>query len=286
MIPVHTRRCIPLCFMLSLLVFGFTAAAYAMEDPRPLPDYRARLLGSDQKVAFTDFPGKVILINTWATWCPPCRKEMPDFEKIHKRYHNEGLVVIGVNIDEGQVDAAVAEFVEGLGVSFATWRDPHNRFSKRFRSLAVPETFLVDRNGMIIRHWRGPIDPNADENLSVIKTALESGPAAHVAPVTAAATPRRGRRLAEQRGCLTCHSTDGSPGAGPTWTGIAGAEVSLADGRRVARNRDYLTRAIADPDAEIVAGYAEGVMTGAIPGKRLTESEVEALVLYLESLSN
>ncbi|MGH8548688.1 MAG: redoxin domain-containing protein [Methylococcales bacterium] len=142
-------------WVLLILIIGFVAAARAME-PRPLPDYRTRLLGSDQEVGFAGFFGQAILIKTWATWCPPCREETPDFEAIYQRYRDQGLVVIGVNIDEGQADEAVARYVRGMGISFAIWRDPNNRFSKRFRSLGAPETFLVDRNGMIIRHWQGP----------------------------------------------------------------------------------------------------------------------------------
>ncbi|MGH8555967.1 MAG: redoxin domain-containing protein [Methylococcales bacterium] len=273
-------------FLMLIWTVGFTAAAGAMEA-RPLPDYRARLLGSDREVSFADFLGQAILINTWATWCPPCREEMPDFEAIHQRYRDQGLVVVGVNIDEGQADESVARYVQGMGIDFAIWRDPNNRFSKRFRSLGVPETFLVDRNGMIIRHWQGPMDPNASGNLEVIQTALgiAAVPGATGATVAPEATPKRGKRLAEQRGCLTCHSTDGSPGVGPTWKGLTVGEVMLADGRRIARDRAYLKRAIADPDCEIVAGYATGVMAGAMPGKPLSATEVEALVLFIESLS-
>ncbi|MGH8548689.1 MAG: hypothetical protein ACRERU_08860 [Methylococcales bacterium] len=85
---------------------------------------------------------------------------------------------------------------------------------------------------------------------------------------------------------MTCHSTDGSRGVGPTWKGLTASEVTLADGQRIARDRAYLRRAIADPDSEIVAGYANGVMAGAMPGKTLSATEVEALVLFLESLSD
>ncbi len=271
-----------------MLIFTCGFAPARATEPRPLPDFNARLLGSDGEVSIAGFSGQAILINTWTTWRPPCREEMPDFEAIHQRYQDQDLAVVGVNIDEGQADEAVASYVQGMGISFAIWRDPHNRFSKRFRSLGVPETFLADRNGMIIRHWQGPMDPNAPANLEVIQTALgiaaTPGPAQETA--VAEATPKRGKRLAEQRGCLTCHSTDGSPGVGPTWKGLTDGEVTLADGRRVARDRAYLRRAIVDPDSEIVAGYAKGVMAGAMPGRPLSANEVEALVVFIESLSN
>ncbi len=70
---------------------------------------------------------------------------------------------------------------------------------------------------------------------------------------------------------------------GPSWK--AGTEVKLADGRTIPRDREYLARAIADPDAEIVAGYSKGVMAGAMPGKPLAKAEIEALVIYMASLA-
>ncbi|MGQ0591204.1 MAG: redoxin domain-containing protein, partial [Gammaproteobacteria bacterium] len=222
-------------------------------------------------------------LNTWATWCSRCRQEMPAFEALYRRYREQGLGVVGVNIDEGSADEAVARYVEGIGVSFAIWRDPHNRIAKRFRVLGVPETFLIDREGIMVRHWQGRMDPHAPENLPSIQEALGpraaaasvrtqgGGPAGQMGPVA-----RRGRRVAEQRGSLSCHSTDGASGVGPGWKGLAGSEAQLADGRTVVRDRDYLARAILDPDAEIVAGYPKGVMAGAMPGGRLSEAEVEA----------
>ncbi|MGH9181574.1 MAG: c-type cytochrome [Acidimicrobiales bacterium] len=86
---------------------------------------------------------------------------------------------------------------------------------------------------------------------------------------------------------MNCHSTDGSQGVGPpSLKGLVGTTVELIDGRRLVRDRDYLARAVREPDAEIVAAYGKGVMAGAMPGKPLTETEVEALVRYLTSLSD
>lgn len=268
-----------------VLVTGLVAPGRA-EDARPAPDYSARLLGSDEEASLASLRGRVVLLNTFATWCAPCRAEMPDFEVFYQRYRDRGLEVVGVNVDEGEADERVAHFVEKMGMSFAIWRDPRNRFSKRFRVLGVPETLLIDRDGMILRHWNGPMDPGAPENLAAIEGAL--GPAGAIQagsmPDVASATLRRGRRLAEQRGCFGCHAADGGTGAGPAWTHLRGTEVTLDDGRRVLRDRAYLARAIREPDADIVAGYEKGVMAGAMPGKPLTDADVEALVHFLESL--
>ncbi len=271
----------------ALFALALMSAHGVMAEKAAAPGYSARRLGSTEPVTLASLRGQVVLLNTWATWCSPCRKEMPAFEALYRDYRDRGLEVVGVNIDEGQADEQVARYVEAKGISFPIWRDPENRFAKRFRVLGVPETFLVDREGKIVRHWQGPIDPHAPDNLTSIQAALaEAGgsevPGSGTAPDDQPSA-QRGRRLAEQRGCLNCHSTDGAKGVGPSWKG--GTEVELSDGRKVPRDRDYLARAILDSDAEITAGYAKGVMAGAMPGRKLTEPEVEALVLYLLSLS-
>lgn len=260
-------------------------APVSAQEPRTAPDYSARALGSDASATVAGLRGKVVLLNAFATWCAPCRAEMPDFEAVYRRLRDRGLEIVGVNVDEGEADEKVLRFVEKLGIGFPVWRDPANRFSKRFRALGVPETVLIGRDGTILRHWNGPMDPGAAENLAAIEAALGTGGAETAEPGRddLAATLLRGRRLAEQRGCLACHATDGGNGAGPAWTGLRGREVTLDDGRRVTRDSAYLARAIRDPDADIVAGYEKGVMAGAMPGRSLTDEEVAALVVYLES---
>lgn len=95
-----------------------------------------------------------------------------------------------------------------------------------------------------------------------------------------------GEQLVEARGCLSCHSTDGSSGTGPTWQGLAGSDVALLDGETVRADRAYLRRSILDPDADTVAGYAPGLMRSAVPSGSLTDDEIEAIVAYLETLGN
>ena len=155
-----------------LLALALLSAALPRAEERTAPEYTARRLGSTEQVSLASLRGQVVLLNTWATWCSPCRKEMPAFEALHREYRDQGLAVVGVNIDEGQADEQVARYVEGKGIDFPIWRDPENRFAKRFRVLGVPETFLVNREGVIVRHWQGPIDPHAPDNLTSIQAAL------------------------------------------------------------------------------------------------------------------
>jgi cytochrome c oxidase subunit 2 len=94
----------------------------------------------------------------------------------------------------------------------------------------------------------------------------------------------RGRQLVEEKGCLSCHTTDGSKGTGPTWKGLAGSQVKLADGTTVTADADYLRRSILDPDAQTVAGFPPGLMVSTIRPGIVAEQEANALVAYIETL--
>lgn len=148
--------------------WGLPAGAMA----RPAPEYTARVLGGSEEVTLASLRGQVVLLNTWATWCVPCREEIPGFEALYRKYRERGFTVVGVNIDEGRADASVERYIEALDVGFPIWRDARNRFSKRFRVLGVPETFLIDRAGRIVHHWRGLMVPDAPQNLALIEAAL------------------------------------------------------------------------------------------------------------------
>lgn len=95
-----------------------------------------------------------------------------------------------------------------------------------------------------------------------------------------------GEALVAERGCLSCHSTDGSAGTGPTWRGLAGTDVRLADGRTVAADAGYLRRSILDPDADTVAGFPAGLMASAVRPGSVSEAEADAIVAYFQSLGN
>jgi cytochrome c oxidase subunit 2 len=88
----------------------------------------------------------------------------------------------------------------------------------------------------------------------------------------------------EDRACLSCHSTDGTRLAGPTWKGLAGSTVELSDGRRVVADRAYLRRAIQDPDAETVKGFPSGLMASVIRPGSVNDQDADAIVAYLETL--
>ncbi len=117
----------------------------------PAPEYATRALGGDS-VSLAALRGKVVLLNVWATWCHPCRDEIPQLEALHQQYAGDGLAVVGVSVDAGGTDEGIREFVREFKMTYSVWLDPGERVSTRFLTIGVPETFLIDRAGVI--RWR------------------------------------------------------------------------------------------------------------------------------------
>jgi cytochrome c biogenesis protein CcmG, thiol:disulfide interchange protein DsbE len=151
-----------------------TAAANGrVEVGLPAPAYATVSLAGDS-VSLAQRRGKVVLLNIWATWCHPCRGEIPELQAIHTRYRDRGLELIGVSVDGDGSDDAVRAFMSDFKMTFPVWRDPDERISTQFLAVGVPATFLIDKAGIL--RWRktGPIAPNDTSLSAAIKRALGS----------------------------------------------------------------------------------------------------------------
>jgi len=138
------------------------AACSAPRDQAPsvgreAPAFAAATLSGDT-MRLSDLKGEVLLLNVWATWCPPCREEMPQLQALHLDFGAQGLRVVGVSIDAGSSDGAVKDFLGSNAISFTILRDPQERITRAFRTTGVPETFLIGRDGVLLRRWIGSID--------------------------------------------------------------------------------------------------------------------------------
>ncbi|MCL2804830.1 MAG: TlpA family protein disulfide reductase [Treponema sp.] len=127
---------------------------------RQLPqDFTLQNLNGEN-VTLSSYKGKVVLLNFWATWCPPCRDEMPSMETLYKRYKNQGLELLAVNLRENP--AAVRQFIQRGGYTFPIPLDTNGRVSGNYGVEAIPTTYVIDREGMIIGrivgaiHWDTP----------------------------------------------------------------------------------------------------------------------------------
>jgi cytochrome c-type biogenesis protein len=136
------------------------------------PSYSATALDSGDEASLADLRGEVVLLNTWATWCTPCKKEMPWLQTLNERYGDRGLQVIGVSIDRKGQDDAVRSYAGDLGVTFPIWRDTSNRFARTFETTGVPETLLVGRDGQVLYRWKGALTEEHQADLRLIEEAL------------------------------------------------------------------------------------------------------------------
>ncbi len=110
------------------------------------PDFTLPDLDGNE-VRLSEFRGKVVFVNFWATWCPPCRAEMPDIESLYQEYKDEGLVVIGIDI--GEPEATVRRFVQQGGYSWTFVLDSDGAVAANYNIRAIPTSFFIDREGVI-----------------------------------------------------------------------------------------------------------------------------------------
>jgi len=113
-------------------------------------------LGGSGAVSLADFRGKPVLLNVWASWCDPCKAEMPLLEKAHKRMAAAGGTVLGVDVQDDQEEALA--FLRKKGVTFPSVRDRDREYVRRFGVNQYPESFLIDAEGRIVALSRGPVD--------------------------------------------------------------------------------------------------------------------------------
>ena len=126
------------------------------EIGRPAPAYRAVAIDGDS-VSLAELRGTVVLLNIWATWCHPCRDEIPVLQRLHETYAARGLALVGVSVDARGEERQIREFARGFGMTYPIWHDPDERVSATFLAVGVPATYLIDREGIL--RWRhvGPV---------------------------------------------------------------------------------------------------------------------------------
>ncbi len=116
------------------------------------------------------FGGKLLVLNFWASWCPPCLAEMPSLERFHQQLKSEGVVVLGVSVDEDE--EAYRELIRRFKLSFLTARDPESRLSSRFGTFRYPETYLIDRQGRVVQKIVGAADWMDPRMLEYVRSLL------------------------------------------------------------------------------------------------------------------
>lgn len=152
--------------ILLVLALGATVAASSCYSGSRPPHVGAAardftLQDSDRKVTLNQFRGQVVVLNFWATWCPPCEEELPSLIAMQDRTRSKGVVVLGVSID---VDPdAYHRFLKVRNVNFLTVRDPEQKIAAIYGTSGWPETYVIDRQGVMRRKFIGPVDWTSPE---------------------------------------------------------------------------------------------------------------------------
>ena len=159
-------------FLIAISFYDMQLISVNADEFYPAPDYQAITL-DNEVVSLTDYKGKVILVNLWATWCEPCRDEMPLLEDLSQTFSHTDFEVIGVSIDETGFEKKIQQILDSGEISYEIWLDPSNKFQFKFRTIGVPESFLIDREGMIVHQWKGEFDPMSEETINIVESTIE-----------------------------------------------------------------------------------------------------------------
>jgi cytochrome c biogenesis protein CcmG/thiol:disulfide interchange protein DsbE len=120
----------------------------------PAPDLKLTDIDGNEN-GIADYRGQVVLINNWATWCPPCRAEMPTLEAYFQDHRQEGFTLIGIEAGDAKDD--VVEFASQYDLSFPIWLDPQNDSLRGFYNASLPNSYVIDRGGTVVLGWTGAI---------------------------------------------------------------------------------------------------------------------------------
>jgi thiol-disulfide isomerase/thioredoxin len=124
-------------------VVGEPAPVFALHDDRGFP------------ASLDQYRGRVVLMNLWASWCPPCRAEMPDLQRLANIYARRGIAIVGVN--EGESPQRARAFAQSLGIRFPIWIDAGQQYGRTYAALGLPTTVILDRRGVVARGFDGAL---------------------------------------------------------------------------------------------------------------------------------
>lgn len=122
---------------------GDAAPVFALSDDRGFP------------ASLEQYRGRIVVMNLWASWCPPCRAEMPDLQRLSDRYSDRGIAVVGVN--EGESPQRARAFADSLAIRFPIWIDGAQRYGRTYAALGLPTTVILDRHGIVVRGFDGAL---------------------------------------------------------------------------------------------------------------------------------
>jgi cytochrome c biogenesis protein CcmG/thiol:disulfide interchange protein DsbE len=168
------------CIVLAVVsAVAYGATRYLRKELFPVelgskaPEFKAFTIDSvPREKSLADYRGQVLMINVWATWCLPCRVEMPSIEALNKEYAPKGLKVVAVSIDDPGTEPAIRAFVKQYGLTFEVLHDPQGKISDLYDVTGYPETFIVGKDGVIRKKLMSATDWNSPDARSLVDRLL------------------------------------------------------------------------------------------------------------------
>ncbi len=154
----------------ALIALAATTAPAALAPASPAPDFTLRAMDGPN-LRLKEQRGRVVMVNFWATWCGPCRQEMPQLNRLYEKYKASGFVLLGVNVDDDQRKAA--EVAAKLGVTFPVLLDTDKTVSKLYDLSTMPSTVIIDRDGKVRYVHRGYLTGYEDNYEKQIRELLK-----------------------------------------------------------------------------------------------------------------
>lgn len=142
------------------------SAITGVQKGNAAPDFELTTLNGD-RVKLSDFKGKKVILNFWATWCPPCKAEMPHMQNFYEKNKDNGIEIVAVNltsVDKGQ--AAIESFVKEYGLTFQIPLDEDGDIGEIYQTFSIPTSYILDSNGIITNKIIGPMDEETMNNLT------------------------------------------------------------------------------------------------------------------------
>lgn len=140
-------------------------------EKKPAPDITVSSLNGE-KLKLSELKGKVVLLNFWATWCPPCREEIPSMMKLNAAMTGKKYQMVAVSLDEGG-KAAIEDFFRTSGYLLPTYTDPDGKAAAAYGVTGFPESFVIDKNGIIVKKIIGPLDWSAPETITFLNDLMK-----------------------------------------------------------------------------------------------------------------
>jgi len=159
----------------------FGADLYPVGVGASAPTFTAKDVHSGATRTIADYKGQVVLLNVWATYCEPCKVEMPSMEELYKTYGPRGVHIVAVSIDDDVPEDSIRAYARNLGLTFEILHDPTHAIERAYQTTGYPESFVIDRSGVIRRKWISAADWNAPSSRALFDELLGT-------PAAAAAT--------------------------------------------------------------------------------------------------